>query len=462
MKSVSDSNAKPTGVKRTSDGVPVSTFLNSSPMNATLIATQALLRTKKVFIGGVSTSTTADDLKVFFSTYGDVSIRQNSRMIDSCELMFDRATNRSRGEHLAPSYLTCSQYVEVKKAVPKEVMSNTNTLLRQRQYAVQNMPLATANRQTAVAVAGPGTSHYLGVGTATASGNVSSIQASTASALTVPQMLTMFNALQPKAQQQSRINAPNPLLTTPLQPTITSFPNFNYPFPYNYPNGGILAQTDAASLPPCAQSALATSSIVPYDYASYPGATSALTPFPPRLPPAYPTPVGLPTAQQTLIGVTTPGYDPTGLNMAATYPQALQTTQSYNAVAAAAAVAYNLCLLQEQHQQAAVLAAASALQMSGSSVPAVTSPPSPLGTATQPQSAASINGHAMNAIMNRHQIVIQQMPQLSSNAAGSMTPKATNSSEQTPISQSNATATDVNSGLCIMPAKIPRCVLSFN
>lgn len=75
MKSVSDSNTKSTGVKRTSDGVPVSTILNTSTMNATLIATQALLRTKKVFIGGVSTSTTADDLKVFFSTYGDVSTR---------------------------------------------------------------------------------------------------------------------------------------------------------------------------------------------------------------------------------------------------------------------------------------------------------------------------------------------------------------------------------------------------
>nr|CDS16162.1 rna binding protein musashi [Echinococcus granulosus] len=473
MNSLTDSNEKNTGVKRRIDGAPVNTFLNTSTMNATLIATQALLRTKKVFIGGVSTSTTADDLRVFFSTYGD---------IDSCELMFDRATNRSRGfafitfaSESAADIVCQKQFhtvnnkkVEVKKAVPKEVMSNTNTLLRQRQYAVQNMPLPTANHHTAVTGTGPSTSHYVGAGTTAALGNASSIQASTASALTVPQMLTMFNAFQPKAQQQQqqpRLNAPNPLLSAPLQSAVTPFQNFNYLLPFNYQNGGILAQTDAANLPPCAHPTLPTSSIAPYDYAaalgaSYSSPTSALSPFPSRLPPSYSNPVGLPTAQQTLIGATAPAYAPTGLNMASaletTFSQPLQTMQAYNAVAAAAAVAYNLCFLQEQHhQQAAVMAAASALQLSTSSVPPVASPLSPPGTATQPQSAASVNGYA-----NRQRIIIQQTPQSSNRPTGPMAPlqptQDINSSEQTTTSQSNATAADANSGLYIMPAKVPR------
>ncbi|KAH9286246.1 RNA-binding protein Musashi -like protein 1 [Echinococcus granulosus] len=478
MNSLTDSNEKNTGVKRRIDGAPVNTFLNTSTMNATLIATQALLRTKKVFIGGVSTSTTADDLRVFFSTYGD---------IDSCELMFDRATNRSRGfafitfaSESAADIVCQKQFhtvnnkkVEVKKAVPKEVMSNTNTLLRQRQYAVQNMPLPTANHHTAVTGTGPSTSHYVGAGTTAALGNASSIQASTASALTVPQMLTMFNAFQPKAQQQQqqpRLNAPNPLLSAPLQSAVTPFQNFNYLLPFNYQNGGILAQTDAANLPPCAHPTLPTSSIAPYDYAaalgaSYSSPTSALSPFPSRLPPSYSNPVGLPTAQQTLIGATAPAYAPTGLNMASaletTFSQPLQTMQAYNAVAAAAAVAYNLCFLQEQHhQQAAVMAAASALQLSTSSVPPVASPLSPPGTATQPQSAASVNGYAVNSMANRQRIIIQQTPQSSNRPTGPMAPlqptQDINSSEQTTTSQSNATAADANSGLYIMPAKVPR------
>ncbi|VDP76044.1 unnamed protein product [Schistosoma mattheei] len=41
--------------------------------SATLLAAQALVRTKKVFIGGVSTGTTADELKTFFSEFGKVS-----------------------------------------------------------------------------------------------------------------------------------------------------------------------------------------------------------------------------------------------------------------------------------------------------------------------------------------------------------------------------------------------------
>ncbi|KAF6772770.1 hypothetical protein AHF37_07887 [Paragonimus kellicotti] len=38
--------------------------------SATLLAAQALVRTKKVFIGGVATGTTAEELEAFFSEFG--------------------------------------------------------------------------------------------------------------------------------------------------------------------------------------------------------------------------------------------------------------------------------------------------------------------------------------------------------------------------------------------------------
>ncbi|VDQ01770.1 unnamed protein product [Trichobilharzia regenti] len=52
---------------------------NNSPAldqwSATLLAAQALVRTKKVFIGGVSTGTTADELKSFFSEFGKLGLQ---------------------------------------------------------------------------------------------------------------------------------------------------------------------------------------------------------------------------------------------------------------------------------------------------------------------------------------------------------------------------------------------------
>ncbi|KAF8567656.1 hypothetical protein P879_02812 [Paragonimus westermani] len=41
--------------------------------SATLLAAQALVRTKKVFVGGVATGTTAEELEAFFSEFGKVS-----------------------------------------------------------------------------------------------------------------------------------------------------------------------------------------------------------------------------------------------------------------------------------------------------------------------------------------------------------------------------------------------------
>ncbi|GAA47814.1 RNA-binding protein Musashi [Clonorchis sinensis] len=115
-------------------------------------------RTKRVFIGGVATQTTNEELSEYFSQYGK---------IESCELMMDKATNRHRGvrktrtpglateklldpevkRNYENQLLEClpegfgfvtfeseetAEKVEAKKAVPKEVMSSSNSLLKQR------------------------------------------------------------------------------------------------------------------------------------------------------------------------------------------------------------------------------------------------------------------------------------------------------------------------------------------
>ncbi|CAH3155642.1 unnamed protein product, partial [Pocillopora meandrina] len=86
-------------------------------------------KTKKIFVGGVSASTTEEDLTNFFKQYGEVA---------ESKLMFDKVTHRHRGfgfvtfetEDAAESaceeqfHLINDKKTEVKKAQPREVMQS--------------------------------------------------------------------------------------------------------------------------------------------------------------------------------------------------------------------------------------------------------------------------------------------------------------------------------------------------
>lgn len=61
------------GVKRKINGIPVSTFSPFSDFDASFTAYQALYATAKVFIGGLSATTTENQLRAHFSAFGEVN-----------------------------------------------------------------------------------------------------------------------------------------------------------------------------------------------------------------------------------------------------------------------------------------------------------------------------------------------------------------------------------------------------
>ncbi|KAM7539641.1 hypothetical protein Aperf_G00000037572 [Anoplocephala perfoliata] len=392
------------GSKRRHNGEPVGGSLMYSTL---LFAQQALTRTKKVFIGGLPASTTKESLIEFFSQFGQ---------IENCELIYDKDTKRMRGFgfiHFATEdaaeevvkrklFIFNNKQIEAKKAVPKEVISNSNAALRQ-QLEAQNMTIPSVNpTSVAATAAGTATNQYLNA----TSIPTAAAAAAAAAALGTPGGPTLpVSGLPlvnvgglpqqriPQTQQQPRLSVPSTMQQVTLQNALNQQQGLEYITNF-YPSGDLL------NLCSYSQPTLLNSNLNAADYAQSPlglpfgGPPTALAQFHPRVPNSYPTNIGLPTPQQTLLN---PSYEVAGnLLPAPLFQNPAIIHQFLNSI------------LQQQLQTMA-------LQLQGSQV----APPLVPTTTAITMSNASPLGHAhnladrqsVNPMPNGQGVVIQQGPQ---------------------------------------------------